>query len=138
MQEEDVKEGTIIISSPELIREKVDRFLYIVRSRQEAGVRITVITTDPDRVLGSSSGYYIELISNMTSNGINVIPRDEILEHFAVIDDDIVWHGGVNLLGHNDIWDNLIRIKSPIVAAELLDLSLGGDKWDTWEYEVTG
>ena len=74
----------------------------------------------------------------MTSNGINVIPLDEILEHFAVIDDDIVWHGGVNLLGHDDIWDNLIRIKSPIVAAELLDLSLGGDKWDTWEYEVTG
>ena len=29
----------------------------------------------------------MELISNMTSNGINVIPRDEVLEHFAVIDD---------------------------------------------------
>jgi len=128
---------TIIISSPELIREKVDRFLYIVRSRQEAGVRITVITTDPDRVLDSSSGYYMELISNMTSNGINVIPRDEVLEHFAVIDDDIVWHGGVNLLGHDDIWDNLIRIKSPIIAAELIELSLGDDKWETWEYEVT-
>ena len=44
-------------------------------------------------------------------------------------------HGGVNLLGHDDIWDNLMRIKSPAVAAELLDISLGDDKWETWEYE---
>ena len=71
----------------------------------------------------------------MINAGINVITRNEVLEHFAVNDDDIVWHGGVNLLGHDDIWDNLMRIKSPIVAAELLDISLGDDKWETWEYE---
>ena len=35
----------------------------------------------------------------------------------------------------DDIWDNLIRIKSPIVAAELLELSLGDDRWASWEYE---
>ena len=94
-----------------------------------------MITTDPDRVMDSSSGYYMELISSMTNAGINVIARNEVLEHFAVIDDDIVWHGGVNLLGHDDIWDNLMRIKSPIVAAELLDISLGDDRWETWDYE---
>lgn len=126
---------TIIISSPELLREKVTRFLFIIKSRQEAGVKVTVITTDPDRVMDSSSGYYMELISSMTNAGINVIARNEVLEHFAVIDDDIVWHGGVNLLGHDDIWDNLMRIKSPIVAAELMDISLGDDKWETWDYE---
>ena len=69
------------------------------------------------------------------NNGINVIPREEVLEHFAVIDDEIVWHGGVNLLGSDDIWDNLIRIKSPIVAAELLELSLGDDRWESWDYD---
>ena len=109
--------------------------MYVARSRHEAGVKITVITTNPDQVLDSSSDYYMELINNMTNNGINVIPRNEVLEHFAVIDDEIVWHGGVNLLGSDDIWDNLIRIKSPIVAAELLELSLGDDKWASWDYE---
>ena len=135
--EQDVIEAdrAIVISSPVLLREKVNRFIYIVRSRQEAGVKITVITTNPDRVLDSSSNYYMELINTMTNNGINVIPREEVLEHFAVIDDEIVWHGGVNLLGSDDIWDNLIRIKSPIVAAELLELALGDDKWESWDYE---
>jgi hypothetical protein len=135
--EQDVIEAdkAIVISSPVLLREKVNRFIYIVRSRQEAGVKITVITTNPDRVLDSSSDYYMELINTMTNNGINVIPREEVLEHFAVIDDEIVWHGGVNLLGSDDIWDNLIRIKSPIVAAELLELALGDDRWESWDYE---
>jgi hypothetical protein len=77
----------------------------------------------------------MELINTMTRSGVNVIPREGIDEHFAVIDDNIVWHGGVNLLGHEDIWDNLIRIKSPIVAAELLELALGDDKWESWKYE---
>ena len=77
--EQDVIEAdrAIVISSPVLLREKVNRFIYIVRSRQEAGVKITVITTNPDRVLDSSSNYYMELINTMTNNGINVIPREE-------------------------------------------------------------
>lgn len=28
----------------------------------------------------------------------------------AVIDDYLVWHGGMNLLGKEDVWDNLIRV----------------------------
>ena len=41
------------------------------------------------------------------------------------------------MLGSDDIWDNLIRIKSPIVAAEIMDLTLGDDKWESWEPEIS-
>ena len=44
-------------------------------------------------------------------------------EHFAVIDRHIVWHGGMNLLGKADAWDNLIRLESEQAAEELLELS---------------
>ena len=124
---------SIIISSPVLLREKVERFLYVVAKRQEAGVKISVITDDPDTILNSSPEYYMELISRMTDRGINVIPKTGIEERFAVIDDDIVWHGGANLLGSEDIWDNLIRVKSPIISAELLELALGDDNWEKWK-----
>ena len=36
-------------------------------------------------------------------------------------------HGGMNLLGKEDVWDNLMRIKNPEVAAELLEIELGRD-----------
>ena len=45
----------------------------------------------------------------------------------AIIDNQIVWHGGMNLLGKEDVWDNLMRIKNAEVAAELLEISLGKD-----------
>ena len=51
--------------------------------------------------------------------------EQEIEERFALIDDELVWHGGMNLLGKVDVWDNLMRIKSQEVAAELLEMSIG-------------
>ena len=65
------------------------------------------------------------MIKQLEKAEIKVILRDEVNEHFALIDDELVWHGGMNLLGKEDVWDNLIRIKSASVAAELLELSLG-------------
>ena len=50
--------------------------------------------------------------------------RSEVEECFAVIDDEIVWHGGMNLLGKADVWDNLMRIRNPQVATELLEIAL--------------
>ena len=65
-----------------------------------------------------------ELIRAMQLVGINVITRTEVEECFAVIDDEIVWHGGMNLLGKADVWDNLMRIRNPQVATELLEIAL--------------
>lgn len=60
----------------------------------------------------------------MKESGIQVIVKEEVIEHFAIIDNELVWHGGMNLLGKEDAWDNLIRIKSDQVAAELLEIAL--------------
>ena len=35
------------------------------------------------------------------------------------------WHGGMNLLGKADVWDNLMRIRNSQVATELLEIALG-------------
>lgn len=53
-----------------------------------------------------------------------VIVKEDVIEHFAIIDDELVWHGGMNLLGKEDAWDNMIRIESDQVAAELLEIAL--------------
>ena len=54
----------------------------------------------------------------------NVVTKTEVEERFAVIDDELVWHGGMNLLGKVDVWDNLMRIRNHQVAAELLEIAL--------------
>lgn len=118
-------EKKIVISSPEIILDKIERLIYLMKSRQESGVEIVIITTDPENALYSSPDVYNELIDQMKYNGISVMTKWDVEEHFAVIDDDLVWHGGVNLLGKEDIWDNLMRIKSNQVATELLEIAFG-------------
>ena len=114
----------IIVSSPELTQDKVARFIYLVKPRQEAGVSVTVITTEPQNISYGSPEFYQGLMKEMRENGIYVIVRDEVAEHFAVIDDELVWHSGMNLLGREDAWDNLMRIRSFQVAEELLEIAL--------------
>ena len=78
---------------------------------------------NPEETNYGSAAHYYEMIQQMENAGIQVIVNDEVDEHFAIIDDDLVWHGGMNLLGKEDVWDNLMRIKSGAVAEELLELS---------------
>jgi len=114
----------ITVSSPELTQDKVARFIYLVKLRQEAGVSVTVITTEPQNLSYGSPEFHQDLVKEMRENGIYVIVRDEVTEHFAIIDDELVWHGGMNLLGREDAWDNLMRIRSFQVAEELLEIAL--------------
>lgn len=125
--EQDIVEAEkmVVISSPDIRQDKIDRLLFLVKSRQEKGVKVTVITTDPEEVVYSNADVCYELIREMQKVGINVVTKTEVAERFAVIDEELVWHGGMNLLGKVDIWDNLMRIKSHQVAAELLEIALG-------------
>ena len=113
-------EKEIVISSPKLRKDKVERFIRIVKPRQEAGVNITVITEEPENNLYENTLVTYLLIDEMRNVGINVktVKNDE--EHYAVIDSLLVWHGGMNLLGKEDAWDNLIRVKDSKAASELL------------------
>ena len=116
-------EKRIIISSPYITQDKINRMIYITKQRIEAGCKITIITINPEETNYGSAAHYYEMIQQMENAGIQVIVNDEVDEHFAIIDDDLVWHGGMNLLGKEDVWDNLMRIKSGAVAEELLELS---------------
>ena len=113
----------IVISSPGLLLRKVQRMISILKPRQETGVSITVITSDPDISLFYNSDELCEIIELMRNSGINVLLSREENEHYAVIDKKLVWHGGMNLLGKEDVWDNLIRVENASVAAELMELS---------------
>ena len=118
-------EKSIVISSPNIRQEKIDRLLSLVKERQEHGVRVTVITTEPDQVVYGNVDMCYELIQEMKQAAIHVVTKAEVEERFAVIDDELVWHGGMNLLGKEDVWDNLMRIKDHQVAAELLEIAFG-------------
>lgn len=116
-------EQEIIIASPNLRRRKVERMMSLLKYRQEAGVKVTVITLAPDCVTFGDPVDLHELVKDMKNAGITVVLTESTNEHYAVMDQKLVWHGGVNLLGKEDVWDNLIRVESVKAAAELMEMS---------------
>jgi len=65
----------------------------------------------------------MEVIKQLQSNGVLVVISNNTLEKYTVIDNNIVWHGSVNFLGKDDVWDNLMRIEDTSVAAELNEMT---------------
>ena len=122
--EQDLAEANnnIIVSSPAITAEKIKRFIQILKPRQEAGVTVSVILTNPENRCYGNMDFYLTLLEKMKEIGIQVIMVDEDPECFATIDRELVWHGGMNLLGKVDVWDNLIRIKSENIAQELMGM----------------
>lgn len=113
-------EKEIIVSSPQITQDKIERFLYLIKPQGEAGVKVTVITEDPENSAYENAGFLYALTEDMKHAGIHVKIADTEMECFAVIDQSLVWHGGMNLLGKQDAYDNLIRVRDAKAVEELL------------------
>ena len=99
--------------------------MYLIKPRQEAGVKVTVITENPENRAYENPEFIYALAEEMKNSGIYVKIADSEIEHFAVIDQSLVWHGGMNLLGKQDAWDNLIRVRDAKAVEELLLMAKG-------------
>ena len=112
-----------MISSPRLNTEKVNRIISEAGKRQELGVKVTIITWHPDAYKYGRAEVRMELMEKLRKAGFEVKLVEESCEHFAVIDNEIVWYGSVNLLSKEDVEDNLMRVSSRKIAAELLEMT---------------
>lgn len=117
----------IVLSSPTLGEKKVYRLIRLLQERQEAGVKVTVVTWDPSVYKYGSDEHRIELMEELRNAGIHIELTTENCERYAVIDNEIVWYGSMNLLSKDDVDDNIMRIVSKEIAAELLEITFHKD-----------
>lgn len=118
-------EKNIVISSPALGYKKTVKFIGDVKLCQECGVKVTVVTWDPDVYGYSDFTHRIEMIMQLRESGIIVETVEDACQHYAVIDNKIVWYGSMNLLSKEEVDDNIMRIESEEVAAEILEITFG-------------
>ena len=57
--------------------------------------------------------------------GFFVKTAEEFCDRFAVIDQELVWYGSMNLLAKEQIEDSMLRVHGKEIAAELLETALG-------------
>lgn len=67
------------------------------------------------------------LLERLRKAGFEIRLVEESCERYTIIDREIVWYGSVNYLAKEDIDDNLMRVCSREIAAELLEMTFGSD-----------
>ena len=119
---------SVIISSPRLSRDKVERFITVMKERQELGVKVTIVTWHPDIYGFGKSDARMALMERLRIAGFEIRLVENTCEHYAIIDDEVVWYGSMDLLAKEDAEDNLMRICSKKISAELLELTFCREK----------
>jgi hypothetical protein len=110
----------ICISSSWLSRRRVADFIKRINDMGEYKPKITVITL-PDEVYSDKQQKLAKLSKKaMTATGVIVEEQNDLNCHYAVFDDDLVWYGSMNFLSKEHDDDLLLRIRSELVAKELL------------------
>lgn len=121
-------EKNIIISSPRMNRKKVYRMIFLLKERQEAGVKVTIVTWHPDSYKYGKSEVRMELLEQFRNAGFDILLMEEACGHFAVVDQKIVWYGNMDFLSKEDMEDNLMRVVNGDIAAEIMEMTFGGGK----------
>ena len=117
--------SAVIVSSPRLNNQKVNRIISVLGKRCESGVKVTIVTWHPDAYKYGRDDTRMELMERLRKAGFEIRLVEETCEHYAVVDNEIVWYGSMNLLSKEDAEDNLMRVCSKDIAAELLEMTFG-------------
>lgn len=119
---QDIKETekNILISSPFLQKKKIDQIKEILIGKYKEGIRITLCVKTLEEYSDRYRNYISDFINHMQAQGINVIQIPNNYLKFTLIDNIVVWYGGVDILGGNYKDNSIIRIQNEALANELM------------------
>ena len=115
-------ERSIVISGRGLMYDKVYRIADLLQNRIESGVSVSVVLPAIELFADFDMEYYNDMVTFLESKGIEVDKVNSDNDLFAVIDENIVWHGTIDFLDKNDYWNNTLRVESASIASELLEI----------------
>ena len=115
----------IIISSPAISGSKVYELINMLKEKQMSGVQVTIVTWTPDSYGFGDAAYWMQLHEDMRKAGFYIKTVEEYCDRFAVIDQEVVWYGNINLLAKDKADDSIMRVRSKEIAGELMELTFG-------------
>ena len=113
----------IIISSPVISGSKVYELINMLKEKQMSGVQVTIVTWTPDSYGFGDATYWMQLHEDMRRAGFYIRTVEEYCDRFAVIDQEVVWYGNINLLAKDKVDDSIMRVRSKGIAGELLEIT---------------
>ena len=113
----------IIISSPVISGSKVYELINMLKEKQMSGVQVTIVTWTPDSYGFGDAAYWMQLHEDMRRAGFYIRTVEEYCDRFAVIDQEVVWYGNINLLAKDKVDDSIMRVRSKGIAGEFMEIT---------------
>ena len=110
----------IIISSPVISGSKVYELINMLKEKQMSGVQVTIVTWTPDSYGFGDAAYWMQLHEDMRRAGFYIRTVEEYCDRFAVIDQEVVWYGNINLLAKDKVDDSIMRVLMKIKKYQAL------------------
>ena len=109
----------IYIESPFITRKRMNMILPILKQIRRRGVQITVNTRPPSEHDGSYINQAYESVQDMQSIGIRVFYTVKHHRKIAIIDDEIIWEGSLNILSQSDSCELMRRSVSSSLVRQM-------------------
>lgn len=119
---DDIENSTksVVISSPYLQKKKVKLVEDLLVSKYHNGIRIVLILKDLVDYPDKSREWIEEFTARIDDAGIDVMHIKGYKQKFVIIDNDLIWYGGVDVLGMNRHEESMIRIRNAELGNELI------------------
>lgn len=118
----------VVIESPFITMRRLNALMPILQGLRAKGVSIVVNTKPLEEHEQPLYEQAISAIAVMQDIGITVLMTVGHHRKLAIIDDDILWEGSLNILSQNDSCEFMRRMRSPVLTEQMMRF-IGADKW---------
>lgn len=118
----------VVIFSPFMTKRGTSRWLDMFRSILARGGKIRIVTRPAGGHGGIMDESIDEIVEHLSGVGVVVDFRDSMHEKIAAIDEEVLWHGSLNILSHRDTRESMIRIADKQVFDQLAQFIQAGRK----------
>lgn len=118
----------IVIESPFITMKRLNALLPTLQRARRKGVRIIVNTKPLEEHEQLLYEQAVQAIATLQDIGVTVLLTDGHHRKLAIIDDDILWEGSLNILSQRDSCEFMRRMRSPILVQEMVRFT-GTNKW---------
>lgn len=121
MQKDIINAGkNLVISSPYLNKNKINSIKEILIEKYKMGIRVLICIKPISEYDIKYRDYIKEFVESIEFEGIQIKQIEKNRYKFMIVDNKIVWYGGVDLLGRNYEDNSIVRFINEELANELI------------------
>jgi len=110
----------IIIVSPFVRKRRTLQMLQYLKIASGKKARLIVVTRPKTDFKEKDQAALDNALELLQQNDIRIVFKSNIHQKFAIIDQNIIWYGSINLLSYGNAQESMMRIESPNIANELI------------------